>query len=158
MNIKLLLDDYDKKQFYFHDFYGNKPFTSHESKTDLDNTTVTYNIDGKNIVLNIYTLAYIYVKKKKLKFYWSWNNLNMNNNNNNEIKKLFDYGLKINNINNNFIDNIKYYLINNSFYINNIYELDIIIAISLYILNCDYMLTKNTNKKIQTIYIFKKSK
>jgi hypothetical protein len=82
----------------------------------------------------------------------------MNNNNNNEIKKIFDYGIKINNINNKFIDNIKYYLISNSFYINNIYELDIIIAASLYILNCDYMLTTQTSKEIQTIYIFKKSK
>ena len=155
MNFKLLLNDYDKKMTYFYNNLKKLSYEYHISNSDIDNTTITYNND-KNFKYDKYILSYYYVKKDKIKYIWSWSDLNMNNNNNNEIKKIFDYGIKLDNIKNNFIDNIKYFLINNSFYIN-IYELDIILAVSLYILNCSIIQDYETSKGFHTIYILKKS-
>jgi hypothetical protein len=82
MNYKLLLNEYDRKMITFHDLFYNLPFEIHNSKTDLDNTTITYNND-KNLKYNKYVLAYYYYKNDRIKFIWSWCDLNMNNNNNN---------------------------------------------------------------------------
>ena len=157
MNFKLLLDYYDKKMIEFNDI-NKYPYKIYYNNSDIDNTKIIFNEDD-NLKFDIFILSYIIKKNNNIKYVWSWSNLeinNNNNNNNNEIKKLFEYGLKMNNINNKFNDNIKYYLINSSYYINQ-YELDIILAISLHILNGNYILYDDkSHTKYTIIYILKK--
>ena len=155
MNFKLLLDNYDKKMTEFNNI-NKYPYKIYYGKSDIDNTKIIFNEDD-NLKFDIYLLSYIIKKNDKIKYIWSWSNLEINNNNNNnEIKKLFEYGIKINNINDKFNANIKYYLINSLYYINQ-YELDIILDISLHILNSNYILYDDkTNNKYTIIYILKK--
>jgi hypothetical protein len=140
MNLKFLMDNFDKKsiKFYNYNFY-KLPKEIHSSTSDIDNTTIIFNNDN-NLKFDRFILSYFYHKNDKIKFIWSWSDLDINNNNNNEIRKLLDYGLNLNNSNNNnkFINNIKYYLINSSLYIN-VYELYIIFAVSLYVLNGSFI-------------------
>ena len=128
MNLNLILNNYDNKISEFNNIY-KLPYIVYNSTSDIDNEIIIYNNDNK-LKFKRYILSYIYEKNNKIKYNWSWTNINISNNNNSEIKKIFEYGLKLNNITNNFNDNIKYYLVNSSFYIN-IFELDIILAISL---------------------------
>jgi len=156
MNFKLLLDNYDKKMTEFNNI-KKYPYKIYYSKSDIDNTKIIFNEDD-NLKFDIFLLSYIIKKNNKIKYIWSWSNLEINNNNNNynEIKKLFEYGIKINNINDKFNANIKYYLINSLYYINQ-YELDIILAISLHILNGNYILYDDkTSNNYTIIYILKK--
>ena len=156
MNFKLLLDNYDKKMTEFNNI-NKYPYKIYYGKSDIDNTKIIFNEDD-NLKFDIFLLSYIIKKNNKIKYIWSWSNLEINNNNNNynEIKKLFEYGIKINNINDKFNANIKYYLINSLYYINQ-YELDIILAISLHILNGNYIFYDDkTSNNYTIIYILKK--